>query len=94
MAIRIGLDLNYFWDLTPKQFKKHLDVFVERKKEEAREVDAQNYLLGKYMAYAVNDPKSYPEKPFMTEKRQEIMTDEEMERMAIRLNKKFNAIKE
>jgi hypothetical protein len=30
----------------------------------------------------------------MTEKRKEVMTDEEMERMVIRLNKKFNAIKE
>jgi hypothetical protein len=30
----------------------------------------------------------------MTQKRQEVMTDEEMEQMVIRLNKKFNAIKE
>ena len=48
-------------------------------------MDLNNFNLGKYIAYAVNEPKKYPKKPFLyeeeTKKRDEPMTVEEMERV-------------
>ena len=84
-AIRIGLDLHYFWTLNPKQWEKYVKVFNEKEKQRLKEVDTLNYLLGKYVAYGVNDPNHYPSKPF-TEKDTDLkpMTDEEMERQARR----------
>ena len=84
-AIAIGLDLHYFWSLNPKQWAKHIKVFNKKEQERLREADTLNYLLGKYVAFAFNDPKHYPSKPF-TEKNTDLkpMTDEEMERQARR----------
>ena len=69
-----------------KQYMKHVRVFNEKEKERVKEIDSLNYLFGKYIAYAFNNPKHYPNKPF-TEKNHapKIMSDEEMERQA-RLN--------
>ena len=85
-AILIGLDLNYFWSLTPKQWAKHVKVFNEKEKQRVTEIDKLNYLLGKYIGWAVNDPKHYPNKPFTEEEKQErlkVLSDKEMEKMAI-----------
>lgn len=92
-AIRIGLDLNYFWSLNPKQWAKYIKVFEERERERLKEVDVMNYILGKYIAYAVNDPKHYPNKPF-TEKDTELkpMSDEEMEKQARRNTIKMGGV--
>lgn len=92
-AIRIGLDLHYFWSLTPKQWEKYVKVFNEKEKQRLKEVDTLNYLLGKYVAYGVNDPKHYPSKPF-TEKDTDLkpMTDEEMERQARRNTIKMGGV--
>lgn len=92
-AIRIGLDLHYFWTLNPKQWEKYVKVFNEKKKQRLKEVDTLNYLLGKYVAYGVNDPKHYPSKPF-TEKDTELkpMTDEEMEKQARRNTIKMGGV--
>ena len=82
-AIAIGLDLHYYWSLNPKQYAKHIKVFRKKEQQRLQEVDMFNYVLGKYVAYGVNDPKHYPSKPF-TEKNTDLkpMTDEEMERQA------------
>lgn len=92
-AIRIGLDLHYFWTLTPKQWEKYVKVFNEKEKQRLKEVDTLNYLLGKYVAYGVNNPKHYPSKPF-TEKDTDLkpMTDEEMERQARRNTIKMGGV--
>lgn len=92
-AIRIGLDLHYFWTLNPKQWEKYVKVFNEKEKQRFKEVDTLNYLLGKYVAYGVNDPKHYPSKPF-TEKNTELkpMTDEEMEKQARRNTIKMGGV--
>lgn len=92
-AIRIGLDLNYYWSLNPKQYEKHIKVFKEKEEMRFKEVDTLNYILGKYIAYAVNDPKHYPNKPF-TEKNTELkpMSDEEMERQARRNTIKMGGV--
>lgn len=92
-AIRIGLDLHYFWMLNPKQWEKYVKVFNEKEKQRLKEVDTLNYLLGKYVAYGVNDPKHYPRKPF-TEKHTDLkpMTDEEMEKQARRNTIKMGGV--
>ena len=89
-AIRIGLDLHYFWSLNPKQFEKYIQVFGEKEKSRIIEVDMLNHLLGKYISIGFNDPKNYPTNSFLSEidNAQRIMTDEEMERRA-----KLNTIK-
>ena len=92
-AITIGLDLHYYWSLTPKQWAKHIKVFNQREQQRLRETDTFNYLLGKYIAYAVNDPKKYPSKPF-TEKNTDLkpMTDEDMELQARRNTIKMGGV--
>lgn len=83
----MGLKLNEYWELNPKQFKKYLDAYQENKKESAKEIDAQNYNLGKYIAIAVNEPKKYPEKPLLWEEKE--MTEREMEKVLQNLDKKL-----
>lgn len=92
-AIFIGLDLHYFWTLNPKQWLKYVEVFNEKEQMRFKEVDLANYILGKYIAYAVNDPKHYPNKPF-TEKTTQLkpMSDEEMERQARRNTIKMGGV--
>lgn len=92
-AITIGLDLHYFWSLNPKQFAKHVKVFNKREQERLKEKDLFNFMLGKYVAYAFNDPKHYPSKPF-TEKDTDLkpMTDEEMEKQARRNTIKMGGV--
>lgn len=82
-AIKIGLNLNYFWSLNVKQYMKHVRVFNEKEKQRFREKDGLNYMLAQYIMYAFNNPKKFPKKPF-SEKDTELkpMTDEEMERRA------------
>lgn len=92
-AITMGLDLHYYWSLNPKQWAKHVKVFNQKEQQRLKEKDLFNYILGKYIAYAVNDPKKYPDKPF-TEKNTDLkpMTDEEMERQARRNTIKMGGV--
>ena len=92
-AITIGLDLHYFWSLTPKQWENHVKVFNQRELQRLKEKDLFNYMLGKYVAFAFNDPKHYPSKPF-TDKDTDLkpMTDEEMEKQARRNTIKMGGV--
>lgn len=70
--------------MNPKQFEKHVENYVDTEKERAKELDTNNFLLGRYMLYAYNDPKHYPAKPFLVEAEERkkaektVMTDEDM----------------
>lgn len=92
-AIRVGLDLHYFWSLNPKQWAKYVKVFNEKENARLKEVDSFNYVLGKYIAWAVNDPKHYPTKPY-SEKDTNLkpMTDEEMEKQGRRNTIKLGGV--
>jgi hypothetical protein len=84
----IGLDLFYYWNLTPKQFKKHFEAYKLLQEAEAREADARNHVLGQYIGMAVNAPKKYPREPFLKKHRTpEQMTPEEMEKKVEKYNK-------
>ena len=92
-AILIGLDLDYYWRLTPKQYAKHIKVFNEKEQQRFKERDLLNFMLGKYIVYAFNDPKHYPSKPFAEKTAQlETMTDEEMEKQARRNTIKMGGV--
>jgi hypothetical protein len=78
----IGLDPKTYWETTPKQFEKMVEVYVEKEEQRAKELDYNNFNLGKYVAFAFNNPKKYPKRPFservtaMTP-----MTEQDMERV-------------
>ena len=92
-AIVIGLDLHYYWSLNPKQYAKHIKVFNQREQQRLKEIDTFNYMLGKYIAYAYNDPKKYPSKPFLENDTDlKPMTDEEMEKQARRNTIKMGGV--
>lgn len=92
-AIFMGLDLNYFWSLNPKQWSKHVNVFAKKDKMRINEIDTLNYVLGKYVGFAINNPKNYPKKPFSdSEVNSEIMTDAEMEKQARRNTIKMGGV--
>ncbi len=81
----MGLDLNYFWSLDVTQWIKHVKMFNKKENDRLKELDMFNYMLGKYVAWAVNDPKHYPKQPFTSQNTSlKPMTDEEMERQARR----------
>ena len=92
-AIKIGLDLHYFWSLNPKQWAKHIKAYTEKEQARLKEVDTFNYLLGKYIAFAFNDPKKYPSKPFLENNTDlKPMTDEDMEKQARRNTIKMGGV--
>ena len=92
-AILMGLDLHYFWTLTPKQWAKYVKVFNQKEQLRLKELDTLNYILGKYVAFGVNDPKHYPSKPFSDKDTDlEPMTDEEMEKQARRNTIKMGGV--
>ncbi len=81
-AIIIGLDLHYFWSLNPKQFEKYIKIYEKKEKNRIIEKDMFNHMLGKYISFAFNDPKHYPDKNFLSIEEKIEMTDDEMEKMA------------
>ena len=92
-AIRMGVDLHYFWSLNPKQWAKYVEVYIEKEKMRIKEVDMFNFILGKYIAYAVNDPKHYPKKPFThNDTDLKPMSDEDMEKQARRNTIKMGGV--
>ena len=92
-AILIGLDLHYFWSLNPKQWAKHIKVFNQKESQRLKEKDVFNYMLGKYVAYAFNNPQKYPDKPFLENDTDlKPMTDEEMEKQARRNTIKMGGV--
>lgn len=79
--------MDEYWHLNPLQFAKYIKVYRRKELARIREKDALNHFLGIYISAAVNNPKEYPQKPFLakkTEDKPKSMTAEEMERMARR----------
>lgn len=83
-AIRIGLNLHYFWSLNVNQFMKYVKVFNQKERERIQEIDSLNHVLGKYIGWAINDPKHYPKNPFSNNTTEELkpMTISDMEKQA------------
>ncbi len=92
MAIIIGLRLDYFWSLNPKQFQKYINVYEKQEEIRLKEKDMLNHILGKYIAYAYNDPKKYPEEPFTLSVNKSTMNDDDMERVAMKITSKMGGV--
>ncbi len=91
MAVEIGLKLTEYWQLTPREFVVYVKGYKRKLKTQFELLDQANHLLGKYIAYAVNDPKKYPKKPFTQGTNiKPKMTPEEMERFAKEYTRRFN----
>lgn len=72
--------------MTPKDFQKYVEAYEEKLKEQ----DTLNWILGKYIGIAVNNPKKYPNSPLLRreeEKSNIEMTGEEMEAKIKQINK-------
>lgn len=65
IAIQIGLDLTYYWSLTPRQFEKHIDVYEQKERQKYDDYDAILWRLGIYVGIAHHRPKEYPKKPIL-----------------------------
>lgn len=71
-----------FWEIQPVRFEQLLNAYNKIQKDKAKEVDFYNHILGKYVGFAINNPKKYPKRPFLYEEpKKEVMTEEEMEAM-------------
>jgi len=83
--------MDQYWHMTPILFEKYCSVRKRENENRVRENDSLNWILGKYISYAVNKPEKYPSKPYLTETVEpKVMTGEEMERRIKGLNKLFN----
>lgn len=91
LAIMVDLDLNTYWHLNPNQFNKYVNVYNKKQKQEIELQDSLNYLLGKYVAFAFNDVKHFPKKPFLEDssKPMKEMTADEMEKQVLFNTKKL-----
>lgn len=65
--------------------------FEKRQKRESEHQDYMNYLLGRYIAMAFNDPKNYPNEPFLhnLNNKNKTMTSHEMEMFGEILAQKY-----
>lgn len=60
-------------------------MFKRKRENRLKIQDELNHLLGQYIYIALNNPKEYPKKPFLSEEvknTKKIQSSEEMERMA------------
>lgn len=78
-----------YWKESPKQFVKRIKVFEVEEKRKFEEADTLNFYLGKYVGFAVNDPKKYPRVPFTHEEKEQ--TAEDMQAMARSITNKIKA---
>ena len=70
---------DFFWgDITPALYKKYTNAY-ERK---LQDMDRLNYSLGLYISLGVNNPKKYPDYPFLAEKKTIQHTDNDFRQIA------------
>ena len=73
--------------MTPNQLEKYIKAFERKEKHRIVIQDHLNYVLGKYVGYAFNDPKKYPKEPYLgkIEEEKKVLPPQsvsDMERMA------------
>lgn len=62
--------------MTPAEGKKYFSAHAKKTDQELKKMDVANFILGKYIMYAVNDPKKYPDKPITQEPTEDTTTDD------------------
>lgn len=81
--------------MTPAQVRGLFQVFAERQKRDAADMDKLAWLNGNYAGTAFHAPKRYPNKPRNAEKimgpaPQKNMTDEQMKSAMMTFAKRWN----
>lgn len=92
----IGLTIEAWWNLTPKEALKYFSAYAKRTDQELKKMDVANFILGKYVMYAINDPKHYPDKPILQDEQSATDEDENPDEMTdadrARLDALFGAL--
>lgn len=72
--------------MTPRELNVALKAYKERETSRykllSETIDRLLWYAGKYNSFAFNEPKNYPQKPFLFEEKQREMSDIEMENWA------------
>ena len=72
--------------MTPRELNVALKAYKERETNRykllSETIDRLLWYAGKYNSFAFNEPKNYPQKPFLFEEKQREMSDIEMENWA------------
>jgi len=80
--------------MTPRIIEMVFEAYQKRVERQLQLIDNTNYLLGRYIAIAVNDPKKYPSEPVLYKKsRASMSTDIEaaLRRVALGLGAKHGS---
>lgn len=59
----MGLTIEQWWELTPREARKHFNAYERRIQSQVQIMDTTNHVLGRYIGIAVNNPKHYPSSP-------------------------------
>lgn len=62
-ALAIGIKPDEWWNLTPREGRLYFKANALKNKRTLELLDTANFILGRYIRIAFNDPKHYPDKP-------------------------------
>jgi hypothetical protein len=87
IAVECGVDSSRYWDMTPREISAAITAYnkreAQRYKLKTETIDTLLWIAGKYNSYAVNNPKKYPKKPYLSvEEQPKYMDDTSMEAWA------------
>ena len=61
------MTLEEWWNLTPREARVYFRAFRKKMEREFKARDTENFILGKYIMMAFNNPKKYPKQPVSQE---------------------------
>mgnify|MGYP006963743352 FL=1 len=87
------MTLEEWWNLTPREARVYFRAFRKKMEREFKARDTENFILGKYIMMAFNNPKKYPKQPVSQEvdKEQDNIQDSMTEADEARLNALFGS---
>lgn len=88
MAVRVGIDLNDFWNMTPYELTIYIDAWNEKEKQED-----ERYIVSAWLSAAWYRCEKLPKLSEILGREIETeQTDEQLLESIIELNKKFGGI--
>lgn len=88
IAVECGVDSSRYWNMTPREISAAITAYNNREAKlyslKTETYDTLLWIAGKYNSYAVNNPKKYPDKPYLSDNKQvnKPMDDASMEAWA------------
>lgn len=88
-AVECGVDSSRYWSMTPREISAAITAYNKRESQsyqlKTETIDTLLWIAGKYNSYAVNNPKKYPQKPYLADtSAPKAMDDVSMEQWAKR----------